>query len=218
MSLLFDRVLESSISTGTGDFAVTGATTGYRRFSDVLSVGQTMPYCIEAIDVNGNPSGAWEVGTGTYSASNTVTRTTVEASSNANAAVSFAAGTKRVMLVASALFLTRYRPIPLFFTTTPTTSEVLAIYMVVESMTLAANFANAATYVGTNPTSSFVLTVKKNGSSVGTVTIATNGAVTLATSGGTAVSLASGDRLTLEAPATPDATVASVGITFKGAL
>jgi hypothetical protein len=84
---------------------LSGALTGARRFGDVLSVGQTCPYCIVAVDSNGNPSGDWEVGTGTYSAANTLTRTAVEASSNSNSAVSFAAGTKRVSLDATAAYL-----------------------------------------------------------------------------------------------------------------
>lgn len=217
--ILRDRVMETASTTGTGDFTLAGAYTGYRAFSSVCSTNDTFRYCIAAVDANGNDSGSWEVGLGTYSAANTLTRTTVEASSNANAAVNFAAGSKRVFMGASATWLSdRVRPIPLFFTTTPQASEILAIYMVVEAMTLAANFAGAATYVGTNPGSSFVLTVKKNGSSVGTVTISTLGVFTLATSGGTAVSLAAGDRLTLEGPAVADASVANVGLTLKGAL
>jgi hypothetical protein len=44
----------------------------------------------------------WEVGLGTYSSSNVFARTKVYASSNSGSAVSFAAGTKNVMLVLSA--------------------------------------------------------------------------------------------------------------------
>lgn len=109
MARLFDRVIESSTTTGTGDFTLAAAITGYRRFADVLSTGQTCPYWIQALDTNGNPSGAWEVGLGTYSAANTLTRTTVEASSNAGAAVNFAAGTKYVSLDCSAAFINKVR-------------------------------------------------------------------------------------------------------------
>ena len=100
--LLFDRVLETTISTGTGALSLAAAVTGYRRFSSVLSVGQTCGYFVQAVDANGNPSGDWEVGVATYSSSNTLTRTTVEASSNSGSAVSFGAGTKWVALDASA--------------------------------------------------------------------------------------------------------------------
>jgi hypothetical protein len=91
-----DRVLELSTSTGTGAFALAGALSGFRAFSSVCSVADTVWYYIEAIDANGEPSGAYEYGLGTYSSANTLTRTTVRGSSNSGSAVSFAAGNKLV--------------------------------------------------------------------------------------------------------------------------
>lgn len=90
------RVLESSTSTGTGNFTLSGALTGFRTFASVCATNDTCIYYIEAVDGSGNATGAFEVGLGTYSAANTLTRTTVLRSSNANAAVNFAAGDKRV--------------------------------------------------------------------------------------------------------------------------
>lgn len=101
-----NRVQESSTTTGTGAFTLAGAYLGYQRFSAVCSTNDTLYYCIEALDSNGNPSGDWETGLGTYSGTNTLTRTTVVESSNANAAVNFAAGNKRVMMAATASYLT----------------------------------------------------------------------------------------------------------------
>ena len=73
MALLKDRVKESTTTTGTGTLTLTGAVSGYRRFSAALSNADVTYYCIE--------SGTdWEVGIGTYSA-NTLTRDTVLASS-----------------------------------------------------------------------------------------------------------------------------------------
>lgn len=100
--IVADRVMETSTTTGTGAFTLAGAYTGYQRFSAVCSTSDTVYYCIEAIDANGNPSGDWESGLGTYSSANTLTRTTPSASSNAGAAVNFAAGTKRVTLAPTA--------------------------------------------------------------------------------------------------------------------
>jgi hypothetical protein len=97
-----DRVLETSTSTGTGDFALAGAVLGFRAFSAVCATNDTFYYHIEAIDTGGAPSGEWETGLGTYSAANTLTRTTVSDSSNAGAAVNFSAGTKRVAISAIA--------------------------------------------------------------------------------------------------------------------
>lgn len=90
--ILAERVLETSATTGTGALTLAGAVTGYQAFSAVCSVGDTVEYAIEA------DSGEWETGVGTYSASNTLTRTSVIASSNANAAVNFPAGDKRVFI------------------------------------------------------------------------------------------------------------------------
>lgn len=107
MSLIIsDRVVETTTTTGTGALALAGAVTGFRAFSAVMtSPNDTCYYLIEAIDGSGNATGDWESGLGTYSASNTLTRTTVIASSNAGAAVNLSAGTKRVMLCAIALQL-----------------------------------------------------------------------------------------------------------------
>lgn len=93
-----DRVLESSTSTGTGAFTLAGAVSGFLAWSSAMAIGDTGYYSIEAVDANGNPTGAYEQGIGTYSAANTLTRTTVLKSSNANALVSFAAGTKHVYM------------------------------------------------------------------------------------------------------------------------
>lgn len=90
------RVLETSTTTGTGALTLAGAVTGFRAFSAVCSTSDTCLYYIEAVDGSGVPTGDWECGLGTYSGANTLTRTTVVRSSNAGAAVSLAAGTKRV--------------------------------------------------------------------------------------------------------------------------
>lgn len=93
-----DRVKETSTTTGIGAFTLAGAMTGFVSFASIAAVNDTFYYTIQAVDSDGNPTGAWETGVGTYSAANTLTRTTVVASTNANAAVNFAAGTKQIWL------------------------------------------------------------------------------------------------------------------------
>jgi hypothetical protein len=89
-----DRVLDTSTSTGTGAFVVSGtAPSGYRTFSAVLSTNDTCYYSIGHQTLS-----EWETGTATYSSANTLTRTTIASSSNANAAVNFSAGTKDVSI------------------------------------------------------------------------------------------------------------------------
>lgn len=99
--ILADRVLETSITTGTGAFTLAAAVTGFRRFSAVCAVADTVPYSIEAIDSLGQPTGDYEYGIGTYSSANTLTRTTVEGSSNGGSAVNFSAGSKNVAISAN---------------------------------------------------------------------------------------------------------------------
>jgi hypothetical protein len=98
-----DRVKESSTSTSTSAFLLNGADSTYRTFASVCAVGDTVYYAIAHRSAN-----EWEVGLGTYSATNTLTRTTVHASSNANAAVAFSSGTKDVLLALTKAQLETY--------------------------------------------------------------------------------------------------------------
>jgi hypothetical protein len=100
--LFFDRVMETSTTTGTGTYTLAGAVTGYQTFAGVGD-GNTAYYCAMDVDGNGIPTGGWEVGLGTYTAAGTLlARTTMLASSNSNNAVNWAAGTRRVFLVVPA--------------------------------------------------------------------------------------------------------------------
>ena len=96
--IVADRVLETTTTTGTGALTLAGAVTGYRAFSSVCANLDTCDYFAEAINGSGVPTGNWEAGLGTWGTGGVLTRTTVYTSSNANALVSFAAGTTRVGL------------------------------------------------------------------------------------------------------------------------
>lgn len=97
-----DLVKETSTTTGAGALTLAGAMIGHRALSAVCTVGDTFYYSIRAVDAGGVPTGEWEIGLGTYSGVNTLTRTTVRRSSNANAAVNFSAGTKQVFITVPA--------------------------------------------------------------------------------------------------------------------
>lgn len=97
-----DRVMETTTGTGTGSLALAGAVTGFRSFSSVCAVGDTVLYCIEAVDGAGALTGDWETGIGTLRTGGSFERTAVIASSNAGAVVNFGAGAKRVMLTENA--------------------------------------------------------------------------------------------------------------------
>lgn len=92
MAQLYDRVKQTSTSTGTGDFTLSGSVGGFKAFSDVFSVGDETYYCITADD------GEFEVGQGTYSAANTLQRDVILASTNNNTRVTFNAGAKSVFI------------------------------------------------------------------------------------------------------------------------
>jgi hypothetical protein len=86
-----DRVLETTITTGTGTITLAGAVSGYRAFSTIATVNGDLFYYTIAGGTE------WEVGIGTRASSTTFTRS-VLSSSNAGALVNFSAGTKEVWM------------------------------------------------------------------------------------------------------------------------
>ena len=101
--IIADRVKETTTTTGTGALTLAGTLTGFTTFAARCAVGDTLYYAIQAVDGTGAPTGEWECGLGTYSGTSTLTRTTVTSSSNSDAAVSFAAGTKQVFITMPAV-------------------------------------------------------------------------------------------------------------------
>jgi len=87
-----DRVKETSTTTGTGTFSLAGAALGFETF--VAGIGNTNTTYYTIV----NEDGAFEVGIGTVTdaAPDTLSRDTILSSSNGDAAVNFAAGTKDV--------------------------------------------------------------------------------------------------------------------------
>ena len=109
--------------------------------------------------------------------------------------------------------------VPFFFAGgPPLTEELLLSFSFDHAVNFLANWAGSVGKVNTNATATFLLTVKKNGSTVGTLSIATNGTITPATSGGAAVSFAVDDDLTVHSPAGTDATIANFNYTFSGTM
>lgn len=109
-----DRAYETTATTGTGTVNLAGTATGSRILVTAIGNGNTMHYCIAHQTLD-----EWEVGQGTVTdgTPDTLSRTTIFASSNAGSAVNFSAGTKDVFSVAPAIY-----GIPLI--TMPTTFAV----------------------------------------------------------------------------------------------
>ena len=104
MGLRFvDRVQETSTTTGTGNIALGGAVTGFQSFNSALSNGDTCYYCIA------DPTtGDWEVGLGTFISPSTLSRTTVQTSSNSGSAVSLSSNSKNVFVTVSGAALASF--------------------------------------------------------------------------------------------------------------
>ena len=104
--------------------------------------------------------------------------------------------------------------IGVFFSVQTLNSQVMLLLPLERSVKFAPAFAPSVAACGVNPTSTTTFTINKNGSSVGTITFATNGVATFTSVSG--ATFASGDVLTIIGQATPDATLANVGITLSG--
>lgn len=84
-----DRVYETSVTTGTGDYTLDGAVVGFTTFAG-MGANNLCPY-FATDDTN------WEVGIGTIlTGPARLQRTAVLRSSNADAAVNWAAGTRKL--------------------------------------------------------------------------------------------------------------------------
>jgi len=86
------RVQETTTTTGTGNITLAGALTNRVTLASVMATSDYLDYVID------DGAGNWEIGIGQLTASTTLVRVAVRFSSNSNALVSFAAGTKNVTL------------------------------------------------------------------------------------------------------------------------
>ncbi len=101
-TIFYDRVRETTSTSGTGTVTLSGAVTGYQSFA-VVGDGNTCYYCIA--DRAGNN---WEVGSGTYTAAGTtLSRDTVFSSSNSNALCNFDSSLKDVYVTQPAVIATK---------------------------------------------------------------------------------------------------------------
>jgi len=91
--VLNDRVKETSTTTGTGNFSLAGAETGFESFVSAIGTGNLTYYAI-----SNDGTAQFEVGIGTVTSGSpdTLSRDTIISSSNSDALVDFSAGTKTV--------------------------------------------------------------------------------------------------------------------------
>ena len=100
MAKLFNRAKMTTSTTGSGTVTLSGAAGGFQSFADAgVSDGDVVQYLIEE-------GSAWEIGTGTYSASGTSLTRSPSESSNSGSAVSLG-GAAYVAITAVAADLNR---------------------------------------------------------------------------------------------------------------
>ena len=201
MPLLADRVLESSITAGTGTLTLAGALTGYRTFNSAFSNGNVVYYTID--DGLGN----WEVGYGTVG-TGTLTRSTVLESSNANALVVFTSVSKRVFCTA---------PVPaLLPDQTGNSTKVLSTDGSNPSW-ITPN-AGTVTSVGMS-VPSFLSVTPSSITSNGTFTVTLSGTALPVINGGTGVTTSTGSgSVVLSASPTFTGTVNTANLDYTGTL
>jgi hypothetical protein len=101
MPSLADRTKETTTTTGTGAITLLGAVSQFQSFATAFgSAALVVSYAIV-----GQSGTEWEVGHGTFNGTTGLTRDLVMSSSNADALVSFSAGTKDVFVTACAEML-----------------------------------------------------------------------------------------------------------------
>jgi hypothetical protein len=97
----------------------------------------------------------------------------------------------------------------------PTASQVVLRHVFARSVVFAAGLSPSRGVAGTAATASTTFTIKKNGSSVGSFNFATS-ATTATFTMASPTTFAAGDVMTVEAPGTPDATLAQITFTLSG--
>ena len=103
-------------------------------------------------------------------------------------------------------------------TAVPTPGAVMGKVVLPRALTLPANFSGSRGHVDTPPTAvSWVASVTRNGSAIGTVSINSGGGFTFATTGGAAVAVSAGDviRFLADPTSSPaEAAIAGIAITL----
>lgn len=94
VTAVYDRVKETTATTGTGTVSLAGAVLGFVGFGDVFTDADTTYYCL----ISGNDTD-WEIGVGTWASSgDTLARTTVLANSAGSTAKISLTGTSTVFV------------------------------------------------------------------------------------------------------------------------
>lgn len=100
------------------------------------------------------------------------------------------------------------------FSATPITDEIIDTIMIGRDITIPADMLNSLGQVGVNPTSTFDMLLKDDGTTIGTISVSTSGVFTFTTVSNTEKNVLAGSVLTLVAPTSVDATVENMTMTI----
>lgn len=104
-----------------------------------------------------------------------------------------------------------------FVAGTPGVSAKVLRYVFNRTVVFQDDFAGSRATADTAATASTVFSIKKNGTSIGTITFASSGTTgTFATTGSTVETFAAGDVLSIVAPGSADATLADISFNLAG--
>lgn len=195
--VLDERIYETSATTGTGEYTLAGAVTGFQPASVIGA--NNYCYYFATDDTN------WEAGIGAYvSGPDRLQRTHVLASSNGDAAVNWGAGTKKI----------RCGPLAAFGAPRQTSKSVAGS----SDVTLTALEQRVDQLVLTGALTGNINVIVDTTKWRWTVYNNTSGAYTLTvkTSAGTGIAVAQGSRMLLECDGTNVVAAAGGGITSAG--
>lgn len=108
-------------------------------------------------------------------------------------------------------------PLNLYIDGVPTVSVDILRFIAVDPFLLPDDLDGSAAHVSTAPSGAVVIDVQKNGSSIGSISIATTGVATFSTTGSAVEVFNTGDRLSLVAPA-DWLTLADLTVTLRALL
>lgn len=155
---------------------------------------------------------------------NTSYACTIKASTGSGATVVLQPGTKALLQqihedVTSVLMSSGVSPydIGFFMSGKPGDNAVVMKFAVTRAFTMEDDFAGSYGDVGVNPASSAAFTVRKNSSTIGTITVATDGTFTFATAGSGVETFAPGDIIDILGPTPQDAALEDVTVMLAGA-
>jgi hypothetical protein len=102
------------------------------------------------------------------------------------------------------------------FVSAPTSSQIIDTVLIARGITFSSNLSGSLGRVAINPTSTFVMELKANDVTIGSISVSTSGVFTFSTVDGTSKIIAAGTVLTLHAPVTPNAAISNLTMTIYG--